>query len=357
MTILSVIFAVTSACRQQQAPDVVLGPSLVFDAEPFSRVRGVEELPGGEVLVADQSEEALYRIDFGTQQRAMLGHRGSGPEEYRSPTSLYPFRGDSVLMTDLPNGRLAVVSPEGEMGRTMPLFGPGISIPEGADQQGNRYWDGVTSVRTAKREDPEADQAPIIRYGYPDAKIDTLAYLTIPGPSNPGPFPAWDEWAVGPGGRMAIVRNQGDYRLDWVEADGTVLPGVSAEGYEPLLVTDDDRQALSEQSGGGRGGMIRMEGQEARRPPPVDVPRRFPPAKLGGVWVAYDGRALVERHQHLSESRPLIDVFDAGGRRTGRFRLPAGREVVGMGPSGLYAVRVDEVGFQWLELYPLKRPF
>ena len=96
-----------------------------------------------------------------------------------------------------------------------------------------------------------------------------------------------------------------------------------------------------------------MEGQTPRRPPPVEIPDRFPPAKQEGEWVTYDGRAVVERHQHLTEGRPLLDVFDAQGRRVASFRLPEGRSVVGTGPSGLYAVREDELGFLWLELYAL----
>lgn len=330
-----------------------LTPDRVFSAEGFSRVRGVQELPDGRLLVSDQTEEALYRVDFNSQERTRLGGRGEGPGEYQAPTGLYPFRGDSLLMVDIQNGRFAIVSPDGVIGRTEPLFGRGISLPEGADRMGNRYWDRVTAVRMQKRTQPSADQAPIVRYDPERETLDTLAYLTIPGPANPNAFPAWDDWAVGPDGRVAIVRNQDEYRLDWVGPDGILLEGRPVEAYRPIRVTNDDERAFEEgRSGLGRG-TARMGSDPTPRPPPIDIPRDFPPAKLGRIWVTWDGRAIVERHQHLDEEQPLFDLFDAHGRRVGSFRLPGAREIVGTGPSGVFAVREDELGLLWLEQYSL----
>lgn len=353
-----VLLAVFSTCAPVagQAPDIpTLTPTRTFSAEGFSRVRGVQELPDGRVLVADQTEAALYRVDFDLQERTLLGHRGQGPGEYLAPTGLYPFRADSVLMVDIQNGRFAIVGPDGVIGRTEPLFGEGISVPEGSDQEGRRYWDGVSHLRTRKRTDPSAQEAPIVRYD-PDTEVrDTLAYLTIPGPSNPNAFPAWDDWAAGPRGHIAIVRNQDEYRLDWVDPDGTFRKGVPVEGFRPMKVTRADEDALEAGKGGTARGFSRMGSQPTRRPPPVQVPDRFPPAKLGRIWVTFDGRAMVERHQHLDEKEPLFDVFDGLGIREGSFRLPEGRQIVGTGPSGVFVVREDPLGLLWLEEYSLPR--
>lgn len=354
--VVMVAGTVGAGAEAQEPPARTLEASKSFTAEPFSRVRGVEELPDGRVLVADQTEEALYRIDFETGERVKLGRNGEGPGEYQAPTSLHPFRGDSVLMVDIGNGRFAVVGPGGEIGRTEPLFGEGVSIPEWTDRHGNRYWDRVSGVRIARRRDPAAsNQAPVVRLDYATGRIDTLAHLTLAGPPDAITFPAWDAWSVGPDGHMAIVRNQDDYRVDWVAPGGSVRRGPPVEGFRRLRVTDDDVEALRERPGGGGGGGFVAGGGEARRPPPPDVPDRFPPARPRGVWATYDGRLLVERHQHLDETRPLFDVFDRPGRRVARWRLPEGRVGVGVGPSGLYAIHIDEVGFHWLELYPLPR--
>jgi hypothetical protein len=81
------------------------------------------------------------------------------------------------------------------------------------------------------------------------------------------------------------------------------------------------------------------------------VPEFFPPIKQRGVWIAPDGRAFVERQLSLNDTRPQIDVFDATGRRTAVVRLPESRRIIGMGRSGLYAVRVDGDDLLWLERY------
>jgi hypothetical protein len=129
--------------------------------------------------------------------------------------------------------------------------------------------------------------------------------------------------------------------------------------YEPVRVTADDRERYAAggpniPSGGGRAGVRR--GSAPPPPPPrTDFPERFPPARLGGIWVADDGRALVHRYESLSELRPLLDVFDASGNLTARLRLPERRRVVGVGANGLYAIRIDQDDLQWLERYALPR--
>jgi hypothetical protein len=81
------------------------------------------------------------------------------------------------------------------------------------------------------------------------------------------------------------------------------------------------------------------------------VPEYFPAIKQRGVWIAPDGRALVERQLSLNDARPQLDVFDAMGRHIAVVRLHEGRRIIGMGRSGLYAVRVDGDDLLWLERY------
>ena len=338
----------------QQPPEVALTPVARFEAEGFTRIRGLRELPDGRVLVADQMENALYLVDFALRTRTKLGANGAGPEEYDGPTGLHPFRRDSSVLVDSRNQRLSILDGTGRIIYSEAMFRPNMSIPTNVDARGNLYWDMVTTVRLAKRTDPSAEQAGIGRFDRASGKIDTLAYLTIPGPINPNAFPAWDEWAVSLDGRVAIVRNQDEYRIDWVLPDGTTIRGTPVRS-EPLRVSADDRERFRARPGGGRGAGVSMGGRAAQ-PPMLDIPDRFPPVKQRGLRVAHDGRAFAERHQHLSELRPLLDVFDARGRLVARYRLPENRRVVGFGARGLYAVRVDANDLLWLERYELAEP-
>jgi hypothetical protein len=291
----------------QEPPERILTRSAAFDAEPFTRIRGMQEMANGALLIADQVESAVYLIDLGAGTRTRVGREGSGPEEYRQPTGMYPFRGDSALLMDITNSRFAILSTDGRIARTEPIFRPGTSIPTGADRDGDLYWDHVSSVRIAKSTDPSADRAPIARLGQTTSRIDTLAFLTMPGPTNPNAFPTWDVWAVSLDGRIAIARNQDEYRMDWVEPDGRTTRGPPV-AWEPVRVTDADRDALRAQPGGGRGSGVSVRGGAGARPPLLDLPDQFPAVRQRGLWIAHDGRAFVERQQPLTRKSDSFSI-------------------------------------------------
>lgn len=344
------LLALTTA---QPSQAVELQPAALLDAAPFTRIRELVERADGTLIVVDQTENAVWRVDPRDGTRVRLGREGAGPGEYDNPTGVGPWSGDSVLVKDLGNGRLAVVGPDLEMGRTMPMFGASWSIPRATDAHGRMYFDDVTSVRMARQEDRTAsDVAHVLRFDEARGVRDTLAELRIAGDPNPGPFPAWDTWAADADGAVVVVRNHDEYRVDRVSADGRVTTGPPID-EERLRVTDEDRAAWLERYPRGVSSVRFGNQSQPRERPAVAFPDHFPFARLGSVWLDAAGRAWVERHVPIADARPRLDVFDPGGRRIAEVRLPAGRRVIGFGPGGLWAVRVDEVDLQWLERYDL----
>jgi hypothetical protein len=335
----------------------VLASAAALETESFTRIRGLIELRDGTLLVSDQTENAVWRVDLAGGVRERVGREGAGPGEYQSPTGVMAFRGDSAVVSDLGNGRLAVLGPGLEMGRTIPMFAVGGTIAGATDTLGGFYVDRVTEVRVARVRDPAAgDRATLLRFAPGDGPVsstegETITHLTVAGPPNPQIWYPWDGWAVGRDGRVLVVRNQDEYRVDWHFRDGRSVRGpVVAD--ERVEVSGEDRRIWSEQHpGGAAGGSVSFGGQPARRPQPGEFPDRFPFANSRDVWVDREGRGWVGRYEHQSEKRPLFDVFDDAGRRVARVRLPEGRQVVGFGRGALYAVRVDEVDLQWLERY------
>jgi hypothetical protein len=71
----------------------------------------------------------------------------------------------------------------------------------------------------------------------------------------------------------------------------------------------------------------------------------------GRAWSPPDRHVWVRRNRSADSARPLYDVFDGRGRLVSQVELPAGRRVVGVGASMVYAVRQDDVGLLWLERY------
>lgn len=337
---------------QAQLRERTLEPAASF-GESFSSIRAIRELADRRLILTDQLENAIYLVDLAAGTRTTIGSNGPGPEEYDQPIHLTALRGDTTLVSDFGNGRWSWLLPTGLIGRSFPLHvKEGWSLPRDGDRMGRLYWDGVTAVRLKKNSNPSDDSAPIIRGTFPET-IDTIGQLNVPGPRNPGPIPTWDVWTVDGSGRIAIARNGPEYRVEWISPDGRVTRG-EAVPFEPVRVTAADREAYQAGEGPQGGGTMsagaRGAPPRANRPP---LPDRFPPVKYNGVWISHDGRAWVERHQSIREKRPLLDVFDSAGRRIAIIRLPANRKVIDFGPSGLYAVRIDDVGLQFLERYDI----
>jgi hypothetical protein len=70
----------------------------------------------------------------------------------------------------------------------------------------------------------------------------------------------------------------------------------------------------------------------------------------GPLLIGPDGSLWVERSIRLGET-PLWDVFDGGGKHVARVRLPARRQLGGVGARFLYVIASDDDGVQHLERY------
>lgn len=314
--------------------------------DPYSLIRGVRELSDGRILVVDQREIAVYLTDFRTGARVKVGREGAGPREHKTPVGLVPLRGDSSLLIDIQNGRIAILDGTGEIVTTFPnrLFEHFITNVR-ADTIGHVYFE-------ARGTAADPDQRVVYRWQRPADVLDTIATLVsadrflLDGRRWPVPWSVRDVWAVTADGRVAVVRRE-PYRVEWIENDGSAAPARTVD-YNPLRVSRGDRERWNERPGvaivGGAAGA-------PRGPARWEFPDHFPPFVFQGASASPDGRLWVERKQSDTETRPLLDVFDGEGRLLERIRLPAGRDVVGFGDGTIYATREDEVGLLWLERY------
>jgi hypothetical protein len=356
-----------------QEPVVLGKPTAVFE-EPFSLISGVRELDDGRLLVSDALEESLYALDESLTGSQTISRQGQGPDEYRQPDVLFPWPGDSTVMTDLGNGRLTVIGPDYGFGRTIPVVqtaeaGLLIILPQGVDAAGRLYYrpQGDGEIR---------DTADVLRWspdggGDPEAvarvKLRDVTERTSGGAGNvqqqisPVPLSPQDGWAIGPDGSVAVVR-AGDYHVDWIRPDGGVVSGPPVP-YEPVPVKQADKEEWAEDvAANGLMMMVtnengqmnaRMRRGGGRGAPSVDRfqwPEEKPPFDPDGVNIAPDDRLWVARYEPAGDP-PVIDVFDRRGQHVGTVVLPEGRYVIGFGEESVYLARRDDLGFQWLERY------
>jgi len=348
------------------------GPTSAY-AEPFSLIGGIRELNDGRLLVSDALEEKLYVLDPEFKGVETISRKGQGPDEYRQPDGLFSWPGDSTLMVDLGNGRMTVVGSDYGFGRTVPIvqqedMGLQIIIPEAVDGSGYLYYQprGDGMIRDSAdivRWQPDAGVAPepLVR-----VKLADVTETTSGGANNmrqevrPVPLSPEDGWSVGPDGAVAVVRS-GDYHVDWVRPDGSVISGSPVE-YEPVAVREADKEAWAEELAAN--GMMMMVSNEngvmnasMRRgggsAPAVDRfewPEVKPPFVPESVLVDPAGYVWVERHVPAGDA-PVLDVFDGEGDRVGSITIPVRSSLRAFGEGTLYLTRWDDLGFQWLERY------
>jgi len=341
-------------------------PDAVVPME-FSQVRGVRELSDGRVLVTDWIEERLVMVDAGFRRAISLGRAGSGPQEYRLPAALWPMAGDSTLLTDVGNGRLIVVGPDGRFARTISTETPGLGSVGGIDERGRLYYVMPAWARGASS--LPGDSLELFRMDLAAARSERVAIVkgsTPPVHRGPRMTPGFsmialapqDAWRVLPSGGVLIVR-AGDYHLERTGPAG-VTAGPSYR-YQPEPTRPADRTAWvrefvtrSPTSGrgpdGGMGHSPPMtEAQIAQMVETNEFAATLPPFER--LLIAPGGEAWVLRGRHAGADA-IYDRFNPGGTRIGQVRLPAGAEVVALGQRHVYVVTRDADDLQHLARHP-----
>lgn len=357
-------------------------PTAAFP-EDFGSIQTVRELPDGRVLVADPLGKALYLVDMDAGQRTVIGQEGQGPEEYRQPDAVWPLPGDSTLLVDLGNGRLAALGPDLAFGPTWPItvgepqMGRQLvfAIPQGIDAQGRIYARAMGGGLGGGAYPDSADILRIdreARTSEPVAKfkIQEMTQRTSGSANNrnvaisPIPLSPEDAWGIAPDGSVILARSS-DYHIERVGLDGTVVrgPAIPFEGVR--IGTAEKEEYLAEQGRAGGGiaiGVQVVNGQMSMSfargggesgPREIDRytwPEVKPPFYGGRIPVDPEGRAWVRRQMEAGDPS-TYDVFDESGERVGTVLLDDGKRVIGFGRGTVYVVAYDELDLNYLERY------
>ena len=345
----------------------------------FTRIGGAFELPDGRILVTDRGDERVVVANVETGAMSAVGRAGSGPEEYRIPDRLVQWAGDSILLVDEGNGRLAVVGPDLRIHRSFVLRVAGVPtglIPRSVDPAGRMLaqvprWAAETFGK-------HGDSVPIVRVAGANTKAEVVAWVRLlaepPGGIKRGlpyvPFTPQDVWAATSSGEIAVARS-GDFHVEWLNGKGLVRgPAIP---YRALAVTKEDRIAytrnfLEHSSMGGRGGAnqtptglsampsewLTPEAVERLAQDNTFAPDR-PPFTDALPLLSRDGRFWVQRSVPEG-AEPVWDVFDSRGNPAYRVVAPTGRRIIALGRGAAYALTEDADGFEHLERYAVRLP-
>lgn len=365
------LFVIQAATAQPPAPLTLAAPDRVFPVD-FTQVRGTRELPDGRVLVSDRLDKGVVVADFTRGTITRIGRTGSGPAEYRLPTALSPMPGDSTLLSDEGNQRMAVIGPDLKIHRSFNLMIPGIGVPLGArtvDRSG-RYYLQIPGWLNGPR--GGSDTIVVIRFDSRTERVDTLARIkgSTPRKNSMKPglpyvlFATQDVWNVTTDGRLAVVRSN-DYHVEWRNPDGRVTSGPPI-AFDRRAVTMDDRIAhvrrfmenssISGKNGDGGLSALPAEMLEDKAVRDVASYQEYAEvhAPFNGTTPLFgaDGSLWVERSVRLDLPQTW-DVIGPDGRVKGRLQMPRGRRLMSLGARWLYATSTDEDGLQHLERYTI----
>jgi hypothetical protein len=338
----------------------------------FTQIRGARELSDGRVLVSDRLDKGVVVADFARGTITSIGRTGSGPTEYRMPTTLSPMPGDSTLLSDEGNQRLAVIGPDLRIHRSFNLILPGFGVGLGArfvDQRG-RFYLQIPGWANGPRGGLPGDTIVVVRYDAKAQRVDTLARIKGSTPRKntmrPGIpyvlFASQDVWAATTDGRLAVVRS-GDYRIEWRDAEGRVTSGRPVP-FDRRPVTFDDRMDHTRRfmqgtsiSGKGPDGTLSPLPAEMLLDARIrEVAEYQEHAEMHAPFnavtphIAPDGSLWIERSVRLNAPQTW-DIVGADGNLTSRVQMPRGRRLMSLGAKWLYAVSTDEDGLQHLERY------
>lgn len=387
-------FTATTAFAQQVPATRTLARPTVEYAEPFSQIVGLRELRDGRVIVADSRDRTLQVVDLATGRATPISREGSGPLEWQSLSWLLPLPGDSTAMPDARNSRLLIIGPDARPARTftpaaeqamavpgggrMTISGGGIVSARFSDRQGRLYY-ADRGVSFGPGGLVRSDSAAVLRYDPRLQKTDTMTFLatrqlgptgrsTQPAPavggggsatvltSTAAPFSPVHAWGVTPDGRV-VLAYPSDYHVEIVQpgARRAVGPRVA---YTPIRIGDAEKEQYIGRLRGQSGrAMMMINGVARPAPPPpepTEWPEVMPPFPNATVNVAPTGEAWILRSRAARDNVPVYDVFNAEGRLTGRIALPANTSLAGFGTRGVYLVRTDDDGLQYLQLHALK---
>ncbi len=369
----------------QSVPTKALGAPAATFPQPFSHVAGLREQSDGRVVVLDDIEARIVRVDLREGTLTSLGRAGRGPGEYTLPIALVALGADTTLAVDMSGGgRGLVVTRDGVAAAALRSagFAVGARLFSSSELQSDargRLYELVPRVRLENGIPMRTTLSGVRRLDRATGRLDTLGelsrlvrspLLSPPRPTADGgpaevsrasagapkPYSSVDQWAVAPDGRIALVTVE-PYRVRFVLADGRQVEGPPlSHALAPLTAADKEHWRQQRQRpvptltygpNGMSAGLSRPRYEE-----PDAWPPSMPPFLPNAIRFAPDGVLWIQRASSASESQ-TFDLIDRNAQLASRVVLPPRTRLVGLGARSVYVVRIDDDDLEYLQRHPV----
>ena len=336
----------------------------VVDGDPmreFGFIAGLAVDDSGRIYVLDSMARQIRIFDPGGRFVSAFGQRGSGPGELSSPSAVLIGGGDTILVPDVPNGRVQRFLTDGSPAGHSPMglargFPVSWATRDGLLLEELRPQPSSTSG--------EARPALVLLRDGGGQVVDTLLEMERSGAlqyRNGMPqmvaFSPEPRWALLEDGRLASGRLSA-YRLEIRDRTGR-LGRVVTKSFEPKPLRDSDRRALRDRIRAfyGRGPLPADRDHMIRT---MEFGTHFPAfanlfgGPYGTLWVqralqvsAFGPDDSVELGLHAFAT-PQYDIFDREGRYLGTMTPPGGFDPMMSRGEHLYGVQRDDLDVQYV---------
>ncbi|MEP6832387.1 MAG: hypothetical protein ABJB74_03295 [Gemmatimonas sp.] len=323
-------------------------PDLEFDFK--SGYMQAIRLSNGGLVVSDKVR--LQFFDANSKRVKILGRFGSGPQEFQIAGIMCVTRGDTLVVQDAPNGRLAIVDARAmQFVRTIPTMEFGSLPPRGCLGDGtfllSKQFGPKSVVEHLYRF--RVDGKLVNDYGeFPSPKFEILApaFLHLNAFGNQFVLASTlsnDLLFYAPNGKLSSVVRSSDPILPMTGANLLRL----AERFEASMRAINPNLPAKQFDGKAQ---VYVQ-QSALK----TVPGHYEVIAdgAGGIWV-----------QDYRETKMWVapwTYFNADGKIVGRLIVPSapddpyGARVLGFGPNEIIIKTFDADGASYLSVYPLVR--
>lgn len=319
------------------------------------RIGATRSLDDGRLLVLDSRAHHVFIVP-----KAAHGDITAAPMSLApglAPIRMFAYRDDTTLLFSESGLSVALVLPDGRVAREISL--PFLLGPSGMSQRPNSAAGVDTAGRLYERGFERIhdgagwrllDSIPLERWTIAAKKRDTVLFLKrtrvaddrgitalLATTGDVVPFFTIDQWAVAPDGRVARV-SLDPYHISFVYPNGhwTIGPHLSVDS----IAVDQEMRAewlrehrQTRSSPNPAGGLRGIE-----LPEPAQWPAFLPPFLEGAA--RFDDRGVLWiRRTTRAAARPLYDLIDGSGARSGQVVLREGERVVGFGNGVVYVVQ------------------
>lgn len=347
----------TEAWQISPEPTVMIGMANGPAEYLLSRVRDVQRLADGRLILVDGGSSELRIFDADGRFEQTIGRSGEGPGEFRWPEWIRVLPGDSLLVYDSQLQRVSLFSPDhrhirstnlGEAGKPIGAFADGtllVEIVEDGEEmelglvrdpllfvrssQGGEILDSL--ARTPGRERVQLDAGPFVLIVH---RLYGLATTGIAGDGRA---------YLGSNDSYEIRRYTPEGRLE------TILRHVAATRAIPREAVAARQQAMSMTMGEDATLQQALRDAFAQMPIPETLPAfaSFLLDDEGNLWVG---------DMRLLDTDPSTwRIFDHEDRFLGTVELPGGFMPKHIGNDFVLGVWQGELGLEQVRMYSLNK--